>query len=196
MRRRNVEDNSILLSPGRVGSGQKVYSVKENEPIMDDGLNESFGNNQDNSGQPNKQLEDKREMSPVRTESNFIQSGEVSDKLKKLHSRKMPIEEKLEMMGRDLTETQRKIRVKEGRVNNSSTMERRITRSQSKKGRKENENEGGGSKISGSNSDKSMSIGVLQRLEEIGNECGMQQGRDGGKSLGSNNMKGSVIGKS
>ncbi|KAI3507684.1 hypothetical protein L1887_22674 [Cichorium endivia] len=134
---RNGEDNPILVSPGRVGSGQKADRVKENEPNKEDGLDNCLDNNQKNSDQPNKKVEDKRERSPVRTESNFIQSGELSDKLKKLLSRKTPIEEKLEMMGRDLTETQRKIRVKEGRVNIASTMERRITRSQSKKaGRK------------------------------------------------------------
>ncbi|KAI3709433.1 hypothetical protein L2E82_39195 [Cichorium intybus] len=171
--KRNVAEELDSSLAGRVGSGQ-----------------EEIG------GKPSKGEENKIDITLEGTEESFIQSGEVSNKLKKLLSRKVPFEEKLDMVGKELTETQRRIRVKEGRVLFSSTTERRITRSLSKKGREEAGSQGKGQMFSEAGSDNSMSIGVLQRLEEVGMECRMQQGRAGGNFFSSFNKKGSFTGKS
>ncbi|KAI3790429.1 hypothetical protein L2E82_03458 [Cichorium intybus] len=102
----HVEVNTHPTSPGRGESDQEGKRPNKSEPIIDGGPKDNGGKVKEVSKHPNKEEVDKWESNPVSLESNCIQRGEVSEKLKKLLSKKIPIEEKLEMMGRELTETQ------------------------------------------------------------------------------------------
>ncbi|KAI3781063.1 hypothetical protein L2E82_11062 [Cichorium intybus] len=94
-------------------------------------------------------------------------------------------------------ETQRKIRMKEGRVNNSSEMEKRVTRSQSRNWKKKNEaedNKKGGENVT--DSDSSMSIGIIQILEEVGRLSGLRKEDERGSQQPSIKRNGSKKGDS
>ncbi|KAI3511410.1 hypothetical protein L1887_18563 [Cichorium endivia] len=152
----------------------------EMEPNFVFGPNENWVNKNVDICQPNGETEDKKANETERSDDFILQRGEMSDKLKKLSSGNVPIEEKLVLVGSDLTETQRKIRVKEGRVSSSINLERRVTRSQTKMWRRKNEGERISSMGQGVDIDSSISVGVLQRLEEAGIACDMQEGGAGG----------------
>ncbi|KAI3780023.1 hypothetical protein L2E82_09863 [Cichorium intybus] len=157
----------------------KTAENNETEPNKTIGLNKIPSIEKES--QPRCDTDGGGEKDPDGLESVVLKSGEVSNKLKNLLSRNVPIEERLVMVGKDLMDTQRKIWMKEGRVNNFSRMEKRITRSQSKNWRKKKEeDEGKKEGETGVDSDSSLSIGVLQRLEEVGKLSRLRRGEVGG----------------
>ncbi|KAI3708981.1 hypothetical protein L2E82_38625 [Cichorium intybus] len=172
------QDPPIDIQGGDSPSPKKV-DKSGSRPRKNIGFNASPF--KENEGEPLRDLEEEVGKGVNSNDITALLSGEVSDKLKKLLSRNVPIEEKLVMVGKDLTDTQRKIMMKEGRVNNFSGIEKRITSSQSENWKKKNEAEA--NKKGGENdidSDSSMSIGILQRLEEVGKLSGLRKGDEGG----------------
>ncbi|KAL4557253.1 hypothetical protein LXL04_035426 [Taraxacum kok-saghyz] len=119
--------------------------------------------------------------------------GNLSSKMKVLLSRQVPIAEKLEMLEKDLSNTQRKARVNVGRVYQPEIMERRVTRSQSKMGRKKATVR---EDLLGEKSDSSVSIEILHRLDEIGEKCGIITGEAKDKAAKSKTGRGEINGKS
>ncbi|KAI3514872.1 hypothetical protein L1887_13619 [Cichorium endivia] len=199
-----MEKDPNEYDPSNNGSGDNleahgVMGKTITEPNLVIGQKGPTNTNLEKEAQPKRSREEDNVSDPDRYDAPTLKKGEVSDKLKKLLSRNVPIEEKLVMVGSDLTETQRKIRVKKGSVNtwnSGNNMEKRITRSQAKKKRREDETNNK-KDISDTEigSESSMSVGIFQRLEEVGRLSGLRKGGNGGKPCSSIVKEGGTEGK-
>ncbi|KAI3510530.1 hypothetical protein L1887_17596 [Cichorium endivia] len=176
------EKDSNEYDPDNNGSGDDFVTHEETgkinpEPNFDVGRKEPTNKDLEKEAQSKTNRTDDNVIDPDRYDAlTTLKNGEVSDKLKKLLSRKLPIEEKL--------------------LNSWNNMEKRITRSQAKKKRREEERNNKKDSLDLEiGSDSSMSVGVLQRLAEVGRLSRLKKGGVGGKPLFSTAKEGCTKGK-
>ncbi|KAI3708269.1 hypothetical protein L2E82_37434 [Cichorium intybus] len=173
-----------------------------NPPTLKHDPNEESASSNNAKIQPTGKIRPKPNLTEILNMNTPTNFNRVSDKMKILLSRNTPISEKLEQM-EGKGGNQHLIQYKENSTtmndNKAQNAERRITRSQSSKWKtkddkveKRDTESSWGDSISTSSS---ISMGVANRLKEVGDACGFQEDTTKGKSQRHNYKNGAQSGK-